>query len=160
MAGMADTSTDPVRNTDTCVDEQVYICDDCESKNLLQCIACSRMYEQPSWYYGTRTADNFMCNTCNWKRRQPPDVPREKQHTYLHALVRCTPKVEGGEEASPLTTDERIGQLEKTVSALDGRMVSLEDALLRIEQLLLASLRRQNQSVCTRCHGSQPELPS
>lgn len=136
----------------------MFICDDCEAKTLLKCIHCSRMYEQPSWYYGTHASHNFMCNTCNWQREEPPPVGRDTLHTYLHTLVRCTPKTEDSREQAVMTTDERIGVLERSVGRLDGRMGRVEEALLRIERLLVANLAAPSGSsqplVCAHCNGT------
>ncbi|KAJ3537236.1 hypothetical protein NM688_g6718 [Phlebia brevispora] len=154
--------------------EQVFICDDCEAKTLLQCVHCHGTYKQPTWYYGTHHADNFMCNTCNWKREKQPALSPNKQHSYLHALVRCTPQVESEVEKVGPTTDERIGLLERSMGALDARMGRLEEALMRMEQLLVANLaatrtplpqieqshhHARSPMLCERCRDVIPQLP-
>ena len=137
---------------------------------MLSCIHCSRPYEQPTWYYGTHHSDNFMCNTCNWRRAESPAIARERQHTYMHTLVRCTAKVEPTSPEVAISTDERIGRLETSVGLLDGRMGRLEEALMRIEQLLLANVAatrnsahevRQStqQLLCEHCRGVAPQIP-
>ncbi|PSS05479.1 hypothetical protein PHLCEN_2v3761 [Hermanssonia centrifuga] len=144
------------------LEEEVYICDDCETKTLLQCTHCQKPYKQPSWYYGSHPSDNFMCNTCNWNRTEAPDVVRSKQHTYLHALVRCTSKAENEDDQGPPSTDQRIMALERTVGALDGKMGRLEEALSRIERLLVTNLStnstqgEHSAALCARCRTFIP----
>ncbi len=103
-----------------------------------------------------------MCNTCNWNRTEAPDVVRSKQHTYLHALVRCTSKAENEDDQGPPSTDQRIMALERTVGALDGKMGRLEEALSRIERLLVTNLStnstqgEHSAALCARCRTFIP----
>lgn len=92
---------------------------------------------------------------------EPPEVAQHKQHTYMHALVRCTQKAECEDEQAELTTDERIGMLERTVGALDGRMGRLEDALTRIERLLVTTLAASagSNSFATQTHTPATVCP-
>lgn len=84
--------------------------------------------------------DNFLCSTCTATREEPPDVPRERQHRYTHALVRCTRKAEDDSKGVALTADERMSALEDTVWMLSGKIERMEATLSRMERLLLASL--------------------
>ena len=115
------------------------VCDDCEGKMLLSCVQCHEPYKQPSWHYGhregivptpsdremliARAADNFMCNKCNAKRIEPPAVAKDKQHTYLHMLVRCKPEHDCTDEKS---TEDRIAALEDKVTRIEGNLSKLE----------------------------------
>ncbi|GJE96219.1 hypothetical protein PsYK624_124130 [Phanerochaete sordida] len=135
----------------SCVDcfdfgQDTLICDACEQRTMLRCIRCEKPFKQPTWYYGSLLADNFMCNVCTARRGSPPSVEKEKLHRYTHALVRCTRKAANDPRSDTQTTEERVSSLEDAVWCLSGKIERMEQTLARIEHLLLAGMPGASQA--------------
>ena len=67
-----------------------------------------------------------MCNKCNARRIEPPDIDKTMQHYYTHHMVRCKAKHVVDEK---ITTEERISTLETKVSRLEDYLVRIESSL-------------------------------
>ena len=87
---------------------------------MLQWSACRIDFDRP------HAEDNFMCNKCNARRIEPPDIDKTMQHYYTHHMVRCKAKHVVDEK---ITTEERISTLETKVSRLEDYLVRIESSL-------------------------------
>ena len=95
-----------------------------------------------------------MCNRCQVKGVQAPEVDRDTEHTYQHALVRCKqrhtlsfpePKQDNKnkEDTKSITAEDRMTELEKIVRDQNIKLAGLEDSLKRVQEalsLLLAKI--------------------
>ena len=95
-----------------------------------------------------------MCNHCQANKVQAPEVDRDTEHTYQHALVRCKqrhtlsflePDNKNKEVMTSITVEDRMTELEKIVRNQNIKLAGLEDSLKRVQEalsLLLAKIER------------------
>lgn len=102
-----------------------------------------------------------MCGKCTWQRVDPPSVDKAKEHTYLHALVRCKQKhqikEDNATEARMSALEGKVSELGGRVGELDGKVNALDDKVSRIEDYLVR-MESTLASLLSKLGGS--EIPS
>ncbi|KAH9891309.1 hypothetical protein C8Q73DRAFT_650960 [Cubamyces lactineus] len=122
-----------------CLQCQVYICNDCEARQLIACAVCLKPFPQPEWYWGSR-ADDFICDQCaahGRKEKADPNFNHERCHVATHELVMCkrAPQAPPDPPREPyLSTEQRLARLEARVTAMDTRLEQLQACLVQLAQ--------------------------
>ncbi|KAJ8495156.1 hypothetical protein ONZ51_g1863 [Trametes cubensis] len=122
-----------------CIQCWAYICNDCESRQLITCGVCTKPFPQPEWYWGSR-ADDFICNRCAFhglREKADPNFDHERCHVGTHDLVVCKRAPQGPPDPPRVpyfTTEQRLASLEARVTAMDTRLEQLQTCLVQLAQ--------------------------
>ncbi|OCH83957.1 hypothetical protein OBBRIDRAFT_892061 [Obba rivulosa] len=101
------------------------LCNECERQSLLRCGCCGQPYTQPSWYFGHKEEDQFMCKSCIEEGKAAPEIAYDK-HVYIHPLVRCQysdpPLFTAGNAIPAASVDDALVAVHKDVAAISDKI--------------------------------------
>lgn len=96
--------------------------------------------------------DSFMCNTCLAKGVPRPSLNPLTQHTYGHALLRCTAEAkpagpqpgitEGVVVATVPTLEGKVVEMDAKLSDLRDRFSKMEQTMSSLEQMMQVLVNR------------------
>ncbi|EMD40079.1 hypothetical protein CERSUDRAFT_63568 [Gelatoporia subvermispora B] len=111
-----------------------FLCDECESNRLLACHSCGTTYEQPSWYFGYKDDDPFMCQSCI-REGKSGDASTD-WHIYTHPLLRYHHTAASMTDcaASVMPPEDQLAAVHQDMKIVQDKVESLQEKMAEVQE--------------------------